>query len=48
MIPHAELNIIPGAGHMVMLEEPEKFNDAMIVFINNVIADSYQFKRNVL
>lgn len=34
-LPRAELVIIEGAGHMVMLEKPEEVNRAIISFINN-------------
>jgi pimeloyl-ACP methyl ester carboxylesterase len=31
-IPHAELVVIPGVGHMSNLEAPERFNDAVRAF----------------
>ncbi len=35
-IPHAELEIIPGAGHMVMLEKPEEVSRALARFLQQV------------
>lgn len=32
-IPNATLNIVPGAGHMVMLEQPEQVNRAIEEFL---------------
>jgi len=32
-LPNAELKIIPGAGHMANLEQPELFNGALIEFL---------------
>ena len=32
-LPDAELKIIPGAGHMANLEEPELFNQSLIGFL---------------
>ncbi len=32
-LPDAELKIIPGAGHMVNLEQPELFNNALVGFL---------------
>lgn len=33
-IPHSTLQIIPGAGHMVMLEQPDKVNTVIARFVN--------------
>jgi pimeloyl-ACP methyl ester carboxylesterase len=35
-IPDAELYVIPGAGHMVMLERPQKVADAVKVFLSGI------------
>jgi pimeloyl-ACP methyl ester carboxylesterase len=32
-MPHAELNIVPGAGHMVMLERPDEVNTALRMLV---------------
>jgi pimeloyl-ACP methyl ester carboxylesterase len=37
-IPAARLALIPGAGHMVMLEDPEAFNTALTDFVNSLPA----------
>ena len=37
-IPGAGLALIPGAGHMVMLENPEAFNTALTDFVNSLPA----------
>jgi pimeloyl-ACP methyl ester carboxylesterase len=37
-IPGAGLVLIPGAGHMVMLENPEAFNTALADFVNSLPA----------
>ena len=37
-IPGAELALIAGAGHMVMLENPEAFNTALTDFVNSLPA----------
>jgi pimeloyl-ACP methyl ester carboxylesterase len=34
-IPRAEINVIPGAGHMPMLEKPEDFNARIRLFLAN-------------
>lgn len=36
IIPNASLTIIPGAAHMVMLEQPEAFNQALESFLARV------------
>jgi 3-oxoadipate enol-lactonase len=33
LLPSAEMEIIPGAGHMVNLEQPERFNKVLIGFL---------------
>ena len=33
-IPGARLALIPGAGHMVMLEKPAEFNQALVAFLD--------------
>jgi pimeloyl-ACP methyl ester carboxylesterase len=33
LIPHSQLAIISGAGHMVNLEKPDEFNQAVINFL---------------
>jgi pimeloyl-ACP methyl ester carboxylesterase len=35
-IPNAQLNIIPNAGHMVMLEQPRLVADSLLSFLNDV------------
>jgi len=40
LMPQALLKIIPGAGHMAMLEEPREFNEAVREFIKKLKADS--------
>jgi pimeloyl-ACP methyl ester carboxylesterase len=35
-IPDAELNVIPDAGHMVMLERPQKVADSVKVFLSGI------------
>ena len=35
-LPHAELVIIPGAGHMVLLERAELVNDALVPFVRRI------------
>lgn len=35
-LPKAELVIIDGAGHMVMLEKPDEVNSAIIAFVNTM------------
>jgi len=32
-LPNAELRVIPGAGHMANLEQPERFNQALLEFL---------------
>lgn len=32
LIPQAELVVFPGAGHVAMLEEPDRFNAALTAF----------------
>jgi pimeloyl-ACP methyl ester carboxylesterase len=36
LLPDAELKIIPGAGHMANLEEPELFNQSLIGFLQRL------------
>jgi pimeloyl-ACP methyl ester carboxylesterase len=36
-IPHAQLSIIPNAGHMVMLEQPSLLAASLIAFLQGVI-----------
>jgi pimeloyl-ACP methyl ester carboxylesterase len=35
-LPHSELCIIPGAGHMVNVEQPSAFNECLIRFLRRV------------
>jgi pimeloyl-ACP methyl ester carboxylesterase len=35
-IPGARLEIIPGAGHLINLEQPERFNRAFVDFLNGL------------
>ena len=37
-IPGAELKLIEGAGHMVMIERPDEFNKAIDTFVENITA----------
>jgi pimeloyl-ACP methyl ester carboxylesterase len=36
MIPESKLEIIPQAGHMFMLEQPERLEDVLLSFIHNL------------
>jgi 3-oxoadipate enol-lactonase len=36
VIPNARLELIPGAGHLANLENPEHFNDVLLTFINGL------------
>lgn len=38
-IPNAELVIVPGAGHLPNLEEPDTFNDAVIDFLQDLLEE---------
>jgi len=40
LMPQARLKIIPGAGHMAMMEAPREFNEAVRKFIKKLKADS--------
>jgi pimeloyl-ACP methyl ester carboxylesterase len=40
LLPRSQLNIIAGAGHMVMKEAPRAFNEAVKGFIKKLTADS--------
>jgi pimeloyl-ACP methyl ester carboxylesterase len=33
-IPHAEFEVVPGAGHMLMMERAEWLNERIITFAN--------------
>jgi pimeloyl-ACP methyl ester carboxylesterase len=33
-IPNANLQVIPEAGHMVMLEKPREVSEALVTFLN--------------
>lgn len=35
-IPHAEVQVIPGAGHVVNMEQPERFNQAVLNFLRSI------------
>ena len=35
-LPQAELKIIPGAGHMVNMEEPDRFNQVLLDFLRKI------------
>ena len=35
-LPQAELKLIPGAGHMVNLEEPDRFNQVLLDFLGKI------------
>jgi pimeloyl-ACP methyl ester carboxylesterase len=35
-IPNAEVQILPSAGHMVMLEKPEEVSEALLDFLSNI------------
>jgi len=35
-LPHAELHIIPGAGHMSNLENPAAFNEHLLEFLDTL------------
>jgi pimeloyl-ACP methyl ester carboxylesterase len=39
LMPQALLKIIPGAGHMAMLEKPREFNEAVRAFIKKTAQD---------
>lgn len=39
MIPHAELVVLSGAAHGLMVEAPHAFNEAVISFIERVVAE---------
>jgi 3-oxoadipate enol-lactonase len=36
LLPAAEMEIIPGAGHMVNLEQPERFNKVLVEFLQGL------------
>jgi pimeloyl-ACP methyl ester carboxylesterase len=35
-IPNAQLQVVPGAGHMVMLEKPREVSEALVMFLDSV------------
>ena len=35
-IPHAQLSVIPNAGHMVMLEQPRLVADGLLSFLDAI------------
>ena len=35
-IPNAQLEVIPEAGHMVMLEKPQEVSEALVTFLDNI------------
>jgi 3-oxoadipate enol-lactonase len=41
-IPHAEVLLVPGAGHSVYFEKPSVFNDAVVAFISQIEAGGSQ------
>jgi len=38
IFPHAEVRLIPDAGHLVMIEQPEGFQSALIPFLDRIAA----------
>ncbi|MGV9642856.1 alpha/beta fold hydrolase [Streptomyces sp. NPDC003514] len=40
LVPHAVLSVIEGAGHLPGAEQPERFNDALLQFLQTRVADS--------
>jgi pimeloyl-ACP methyl ester carboxylesterase len=35
-LPNSHLRVIPGAGHLANLEQPEQFNRILIDFLNSL------------
>jgi len=38
VLPDSELVIVPGAGHLVQLEQPEVINDALLRLVDRATA----------
>ncbi len=39
-IPGAQLRLLPGAGHLLNMEQPEAFNDAVLSFLRSMTASA--------
>ena len=38
VIPNSKLAVFPGTGHTLNLEEPERFNEAVLEFLDEIEA----------